>query len=97
MFTGLIVKSLIVIGKPIKNNVMRVFNTILVLFIVIGFSLKSHAQINNHEQTNKAEVVEVLQQFQDGYAKRDTSVIDEFLEMFSDDIVYMGIASHEFF
>jgi len=76
---------------------MRVFNTILVLFIVIGFSLKSHAQINNHEQTNKAEVVEVLQQFQDGYAKRDTSVIDEFLEMFSDDIVYMGIASHEFF
>jgi len=46
-------------------------------------------------QTN--EVREVLSNFQNGYTNRDTSKVDEFLKMFSDDIVYMGIASHEFF
>ena len=95
--TGLIVKLFIVIGKPINNNVMRVFNTILILFIVLIISRTSHAQINSNDQTNRVEVVEVLQQFQDGYSKRDTLIIDEFVELFTDDIVYMGIASHEFF
>ncbi len=76
---------------------MNIFNKILVLLFVVSLSLTSHAQTNDNDQTNRDEVVKVLQQFQDGYTQRDTSVIDEFLEMFTDDIVYMGIASHEFF
>jgi hypothetical protein len=89
---------LIVIEKTVnKNSVMRVLNTILILFIVAVISCTSHAQKNNSDQTNRVEVVKVLQQFQDGYSKRDTLIVDEFVELFTDDIVYMGVASHEFF
>jgi hypothetical protein len=37
--------------------------------------------MNDNDQKNKGEVVRVLQQFQDGYTKRDTLVIDAFLDM----------------
>jgi len=76
---------------------MSFLNKIPVLFLVVSISLTPFAQTIDSNQTNRDEVVQVLQQFQDGYTKRDTLVIDEFLTMFSDDIVYMGIASHEFF
>ena len=71
-----------------------------VLIIVIGFigfvsSIQAQELDNLKTQTN--EIREVLSNFQNGYTNRDTSEIDEFLKMFSDDIVYMGIASHEFF
>lgn len=76
---------------------MKVINKVLSLFIVLSISLTSYAQTVHNDQTNREEVVQVLQQFQDGYSKRDTSFVDEFIEMFTDDIVYMGVASHEFF
>ena len=76
---------------------MKTINIILVSCIMLIFNSVSFSQTNNIEQIARIEVIEVLQQFQDGYTKRDTTIIDEFLEMFSDDIVYMGIASHEFF
>lgn len=76
---------------------MNIFNKILVLLFVVSISLTSHAQTNDNDQSSRDEVVKVLQEFQDGYTQRDTAVIDEFLEMFTDDIVYMGVASHEFF
>jgi ketosteroid isomerase-like protein len=76
---------------------MKVINKVLSLFIVLSIGFASYAQTVHNDQTNRKKVVQVLQQFQDGYSKRDTTIIDEFLKMFSDDIVYMGIASHEFF
>ncbi len=76
---------------------MKTINIILASCIMLIFNSVSFSQTNKIEQIAKKEVIEVLQQFQDGYTKRDTTIIDEFLKMFSDDIVYMGIASHEFF
>jgi len=72
----------------------------IALIIVIGFlgfvnSIQTQELDNSKNQIN--EIREVLFNFQNGYTNRDTSKIDEFLKMFSDDIVYMGIASHEFF
>jgi hypothetical protein len=76
---------------------MKTINIILVLFTLLIFTTTSFSQTNKIDQADKKEAIKVLQQFQDGYIKRDTTIIDEFLKMFSDDIVYMGIASHEFF
>ncbi len=76
---------------------MRIIIAISFLTIFLGTIGNSFAQENNIEKIKKEEVKKVFLQFQDGYTKRDTSLIDEFLEMFSDDIVYLGIASHEFF
>ena len=76
---------------------MKTINIILASCIMLIFNSVSFSQTNKTEQIARKEVIEVLQQFQDGYTKRDTTIIDEFLKMFSDDIVYMGIASHEFF
>jgi len=88
---------LIIIRKTKTIHIMSFFNKIPVLLIAVSISFTSHAQITDNDLTNSDEVVMVLQQFQNGYTNRDTLVIDEFLTMFSDDIVYMGIASHEFF
>jgi hypothetical protein len=76
---------------------MKTINTILILFTLLIFTATSFSQTNKIEQGNKKGAIKVLQQFQDGYIKRDTTIIEEFLEMFSDDIVYIGIAAHEFF
>jgi len=76
---------------------MSFFNKIPVLLFVVSISFTSHAQTTDNDLKNIDEVVQVLQQFQDGYIMRDTTKIDEFLEMFADDIVYMGVASYEFF
>lgn len=96
IFTGWIARSLIIIGKTKTKNLMSFLNKITVLLFVVFISLTSHAQ-TDYDQTKRDEVVKVLQKFQDGYTNRDTLVIDKFLEMFTDDIVYMGVASHEFF
>ena len=76
---------------------MSFFNKIPVLLFIVSICLTSHAQTTDNEQSDRDRVVQVLQQFQDGYTNRDTLVIDEFLKMFTNDIVYMGVASHEFF
>jgi hypothetical protein len=76
---------------------MKQLNIILISLILLTFNTVSFSQTNNTEQIDRKDVTEVLQQFQDGYTKRDTTIIDDFLKMFSNDIVFMGIASHEFF
>jgi hypothetical protein len=76
---------------------MRFLNIISVLLFVASICLTSFAQTTDNDLTNRDEVVQVLQQFQNGYTNRDTLDIDEFLTMFSDDIAYIGIASYEFF
>ncbi|MBN2730767.1 MAG: nuclear transport factor 2 family protein [Bacteroidales bacterium] len=76
---------------------MKPVNIIFPLLILLIFSTISFSQTNEIEQTDKQEVIGVLQQFQDGYTNRDTTIIDEFLKLFTSDIVYMGVASHEFF
>ena len=76
---------------------MKKIYIILTSFIMLMFSTASFSQTNKIKQKDRKEVIEVLQLFQDGYTKRDTTIIDGFTNMFSDDIVYMGIASHEFF
>lgn len=76
---------------------MSFLNRIPVLIFVVSICFTSHAQTTDNDLTNRDEVVQVLQQFQNGYTNRDTLVIDEFLTMFSDDIAYIGIASYEFF
>lgn len=75
---------------------MRISISILILMIALT-SNTLFAQTKDIDQINRADVIRVLNQFQDGYSKRDTTIIDEFLKIFSDDIVYMGVASHEFF
>lgn len=73
-------------------------HTVLIILIgFLGFVNSSQAQELDNSKTQINEIREVLSNFQNGYTKRDTSEIDEFLNIFSDDIVYMGIASHEFF
>lgn len=67
---------------------------IVIGFLGFAYSIQAQELVNSKIQIN--EVREVLSNFQNGYDNRDTSQIDEFLQMFSDDIVYMGIASHEF-
>ena len=64
---------------------------------IICFVNSIQAQKLDISETQISEVKEVLTKFQEGYTNRDTLIIDEFIEMFSDDVVYMGIASHEFF
>ncbi|MEN8250334.1 MAG: hypothetical protein ABFS32_15480 [Bacteroidota bacterium] len=54
---------------------MKTRNAILVLFILLIFSTISFSQTNRAEQTDEIEIVKVLQQFQDGYIKRDTTII----------------------
>lgn len=76
---------------------MRILKTAVFLFIFLTNSVIAFSQTNEQSQNSREEIIEVLQKFQEGYTKRDTSLIDDFLVMFSDDIVYMGIASHEFF
>ena len=76
---------------------MKTTKLILTLFIMLISNTVLLSQTNKVEQLDRNEVIEVFQKFQEGYTKRDTIVIDEFLKMFSDDIVYIGIASHEFF
>lgn len=76
---------------------MKILKTTVFLFIILTNSVIAFSQTNKQNQTNREEIIEVLQKFQEGYTKRDRSLIDDFLEMFTDDIVYMGIASHEFF
>jgi len=76
---------------------MKSTNIILAFFLLMIFSELSFSQTNKIEQTERKAVIDVLHQFQDGYTKRDSARIGEFLKMFSDDIVYMGVASHEFF
>jgi ketosteroid isomerase-like protein len=66
---------------------------VILLYVLI--SISHSAILAQNEQIN--EVREVLSKFQEGYTNRDTLIIDEFLTMFSDDIVYIGIASHEHF
>lgn len=73
-------------------------HTVLIIVIgFLGFVNSNQAQELDNSKTQINEIREVLSNFQNGYTKRDTSEIDEFLNIFSDDIVYMGIASHEFF
>jgi ketosteroid isomerase-like protein len=70
------------------------------LIIAIGFLgivNCSQAQELDNSKKQIIEIREVFSNFQAGYDNRDTSKIDEFLQMFSDDIKYIGIASHEFF
>lgn len=76
---------------------MKILKTAVLLFILWTNVVSAFSQTNEQNQNSGEEIIEVLQKFQEGYTKRDTSLIDGFLEMFSDDIVYMGIASHEFF
>lgn len=76
---------------------MKKINLTLTLSILLISSSISFSQVNRIKSSDKDEVIKVFQQFQDGYTNRDTTIIDEFINMFSDDIVYMGIASHEFF
>ena len=64
---------------------------------ILGFVSSIQAQESDNSKKQIFEVREVLTNFQNGYTNRDTSQIDEFLQMFSDDIKYIGIASHEFF
>jgi len=73
-------------------------HTALIIAIgFLGFASSIQAQQLSDSKTEINEVREVLTNFQNGYTNRDTLQIDEFLQMFSDDIVYIGIASHEFF
>ena len=73
-------------------------HTALIIIIgFLGFVNSIQAQELDKSKTQINEIREVLSNFQNGYTNRDTSKVDEFLKMFSDDIVYMGIASHEFF
>ena len=71
--------------------------TLIIVIGFLGFVNNIQAQELTNSKTQINEIREVLSNFQNGYTNRDTSEIDEFLKMFSDDIVYMGIASHEFF
>ena len=82
----------------LTQKLWSVIQTVLIIVIgFIGFVSSIQAQELDNLKTQRNEVREVLSNFQNGYTNRDTSEIDEFLKMFSDDIVYMGIASHEFF
>jgi len=75
---------------------MRTIKIIYVLSILLMISNVCFSKTSDNKLSRK-QVIERLQQFQDGYISRDTTKIDGFLKMFSDDIVYMGVASHEFF
>jgi hypothetical protein len=54
---------------------MKPLNIILTSLILLIFNIVSFSQTNNNEQIERKEVTEVLQQFQDGYTKRDTTII----------------------
>ena len=73
------------------------YTALIIAIGFLGFANSIQAQELNNSKTQINEVREVLTNFQNGYDNRDTSKIVEFLQMFSYDIVYIGIASHEFF
>jgi len=64
---------------------------------MFGIISLSQAQTPDENLISKDEVLKVMQTYQDGYIKRDTALIDDFMELFTDDMVCMGVASHEFF
>lgn len=72
----------------------------IALIITIGlltFAWNVQSQTSDKLQNQIEEVREVFTEFQTGYTNRDTTVIDQFLKIFTEDIVYMGVAAHEFF
>ena len=73
------------------------YTALIIAIGFLGFANSIQAQELSNSKTQINEIREVLTNFQNGYTNRDTSKIDEFLQMFSDDIVYIGIASYEFF
>lgn len=75
---------------------MKILSVFLMLIFMLGMMNISMAETSENSKLTKKEVLEVMQKFQDGYIKRDTAVIDDFLELFTKDIVCIGVASHEF-
>ncbi len=73
------------------------YTALIIAIGFLGFLNYSQAQELDNSKKQLIEIREVLTNFQNGYDNRDTSKIEAFLQMFSDDIKYIGIASHEFF
>jgi len=76
---------------------MAISKIALVLICILGMTYIAESQNYENEQITKEEVLQVMQKFQDGYIKRDSTIIDDFVKLFTDDVVCMGVASHEFF
>ena len=75
---------------------MRIFITSSFLTILLSVSSSSFAQKNDLEKITKEEVLEVFDEFQNGYIKRDSLLIDDFMELFTEDIVCIGTGPKEF-
>jgi len=76
---------------------MRVLKWTVFIVFMFGIISLSQAQTPDDNLISKDEVLQLMQTYQDGYIKRDTALIDDFMELFTDDMVCMGVASHEFF
>jgi len=75
---------------------MRIFITSSFLTILLSVSSSSFAQKNDIEKITKEEVLKVFEEFQGGYIGRDSLIIDDFMKLFSEDIVCIGTGSKEF-
>jgi len=76
---------------------MKVTRMFCVVLFMLGMIQLSDAQTSNKDLVSKEEAIQLMEKFRDGYIKRDSTQLDSFVEMFTDDIVYIGVASHEFF
>lgn len=75
---------------------MKTLFTICIWVTFIGVNSSSFAQSGEIKDITKEEVIEVFKQFQDGYIKRDSLIIDDFMELFTEDIVCIGTGPKEF-
>jgi len=76
---------------------MKVTRMFCVVLFMLGMIQLSDAQTSVKDEVTKEEALQLMEKFRDGYIKRDSTQLDNFVEMFTDDIVYIGVASHEFF
>ena len=76
---------------------MKILRSSLVVLFMLVMIGESYAQTCEKDKVTHEEVMQLMKTFRDGYIKRDTSIINDFMTNFTDDIVYMGVASHEFF
>lgn len=76
---------------------MKMSILIALVLAATGISCEPSENEVSPDEIAPVEVLEVFEKFQEGYTRRDPAFIDDFMELFTKDIVMVGTASQEFF
>ena len=78
-------------------KIFKSLRIVLALSACLVFLTSSGQEFDNVAQIeSKTEILNVLREFQQYYVQRDTSLIDEYLNLFSNDVVVISTGDREF-